>query len=64
MTDWQPINTAPKDGTYVLVYGRHEGVRIGKWETLFDDWEAPYEGGLLEPTHWMPLPDPPTAEEP
>jgi hypothetical protein len=53
--DWQPIETAPRDGTSVLAvwaYGAHEVVRWCGW------WDA---NGFTrpEPTHWLPLPPPP-----
>ena len=64
LNKWQPIETAPKDGTEVLGY-------------LFEDYSpVPIyyaEGGLswfcevthryVTPTHWMPLPQPPESEE-
>ncbi len=48
---WQPISTAPTDGTYVLA---HESGLIpfvawmdeGRWEAC-DGWACP--------THWMPI---------
>lgn len=65
---WQPIDTAPQDGTYVLVVeGRSrsdDSVMIASWGGSGPDssgrmWFA--EGiGWLSPTHWMPLPKPPT----
>ena len=74
MTDWQPIETAPKDGRNVLSpnYGRDvllfvpDGyctkVFVGFFDYM-DGWLTP-EGGEIKiisgfPTHWMPLPEPP-----
>jgi len=63
MSEWKKINTAPKDGTSVLVYfceikGWNEGVV----EASFQDgyWED-VAGAFHDdaPTHWMPLPEPP-----
>jgi hypothetical protein len=60
-TQWQPIETAPKDGTPVLCYARiaHGGVSIVmRWDG--EDWyESLAFSCLLRPTHWMPLPKPP-----
>ncbi len=66
---WFDISTAPKDGTNIIL-GNEVTVAVGKWAR--DDWRAMYfvrEGtgdfqagaGLLnEPTHWRPLPPPPS----
>lgn len=68
---WQPIATAPKDGTTILLYG--EGaVTVGGWMSAADQGAEPDEEYLIAagwwsldlrdnaPTHWMPLPDPPS----
>lgn len=65
--EWQPIETAPKDGTAVLCFwtrsvyvdGRAYAIaqcHSGTWVSVDDD-EVEY----WEPTHWMPLPPPPTV---
>jgi hypothetical protein len=68
---WQPIETAPKDETSVLLYGFWEGElnarddqpEVWKAHFAYDKWWV--EGGeyysqcVINPTHWMPLPEPP-----
>lgn len=66
---WQPIETAPKDGTEILL---SDGacVSIGGWLSRQDVGdECPFGTdpgwwavACHNPTHWMPLPDPPTQE--
>lgn len=69
--DWQLIETAPKDGTVVLFtyWGADADPRFhgsmpvvsGYWSMLSEDWYSPFSStGRLRPTHWMPLPEPPT----
>lgn len=59
MSEWRPISTAPRDGTRVLLYFRHNPIAIGyhnsvRWcGTLYNN-----------PTHWMPLPEPPLPSPP
>jgi hypothetical protein len=59
--EWQPIETAPKDGTKVLIVDDDGvvdvaayliGKRYGYWDTET----------FCCPTHWMPLPPPPNYE--
>ena len=68
LMDWQPIETAPKDGRWVLVCGGNWRV-IMAWYALnpridraywkvSDEWDD-YELADDQPTHWMPLPEPP-----
>lgn len=58
---WQPIDTAPKDGTDLIVLERAE-VKMAKCFAPplgSGDWLGE-EGYLFStPTHWMPLPKPP-----
>jgi hypothetical protein len=72
--EWQPIETAPRDGSNVILgHPEHKSV-MGVWrlgfsfEKLFSDanpvfyWAMNHEdtyGFDFEPTHCMPLPDPP-----
>ena len=68
---WQPIETAPKDGTRVIVTGWNFGV-VGSdrhiatavWLEDRQEWSEVEEEGDLSTlaylTHWMPLPPAPT----
>jgi len=68
---WQPIETAPKDGTEILVYGIatgefggvHEEPETWKVSWLFTNWSLcggeGYAVWVDSPTHWMPLPEAP-----
>ena len=100
MSDWQPIETAPKDGRVVLLAtdykrGGHDRVRCAYWNSsrtarwIFKDKDTQVRDGwndtscwhefvsldagaqewideedrtfvrAFDPTHWMPLPEPP-----
>ena len=62
--DWQPIETAPKndDGSEIIVYCPREPekwrIHMAEWG---DDgrWHIHNDGPRIDPSHWMPLPDPP-----
>ena len=68
---WMPIETAPKDGKAVLLFGILPGslgynedsfvMSVGGWSG--ERWGAEANNGrfvrFLKPTHWMPLPPPP-----
>lgn len=84
--DWQPIETAPLDGTevlavYVKQYCFEKKLTIyGPWTVLFNSgvWWASHDGVKaveymsdfgteykevgIDPTHWMPLPLPPSIK--
>lgn len=57
---WQPIESAPKDGRHVILYCDYYGVGRCAWEGWRKVWRSddPSHGiGFPHPTHWMPLPD-------
>jgi hypothetical protein len=60
---WEPIDTAPKDAE-VLVFGIEgypgppDRIWIASWS--IDKWVEPGDGRTIYPTHWMPLPNPPS----
>ena len=75
MSKWQPIETAPKDGTRFLAFFALEEndeyyaqIVIIRW-SYYKRWElAEYSGELdyefdSQPTYWMPLPNPPKQEK-
>lgn len=60
---WWPIDTAPIDGSEILISGHYgcnpeapQFVVISRWER--DEW-AHYPARFYLVTHWMPLPTPP-----
>jgi len=61
---WQTIDTAPRDGTPVLLYFPGLSMRIGCWKDrgpYGTGWRDPVGHAeqatiLGEPTHWMRLP--------
>jgi hypothetical protein len=62
--EWQPIETAPKDGTVILAY-RYQLGSLSWIVIMFDRikgiWFNYYTGQQELPTHWMPLPEAPTS---
>lgn len=67
---WQPIETAPDGQETVLLLVDQEvysGYRMqdGKWAFPFADYHGCgcCSDSTDQPTHWMPLPEPPTKGE-
>jgi hypothetical protein len=61
--NWQPIETAPKDGTRVMVFCPDRGVMEARFNQTYGRWGDPvYSEWDCEPTHWMPLPPAPEEE--
>jgi hypothetical protein len=71
---WQPIETAPKDGTHVLAFRAVKLFEpahhywIVRWGSctgklgLKRAWVMLGKNTKVAPTHWMPLPEPPKGE--
>jgi hypothetical protein len=75
LSRWQPIATAPKDGTPILIYvpdhGWTQPILMASWSSderhpQHNCWEiwcgsGRYSGDIKpeHPTHWMPLPERP-----
>lgn len=68
--DWRPIDTAPKDGSRILAFGKlgfepPNGVGTVSWCKTYNLWSLdPSEATEYGPeaciiSHWQPLPDPP-----
>src|SRR6185369_14959711 len=75
---WRSMDSAPKDGTIVLLGAVGKPTVIGHWEIEtgevliaadkpywhpFDHSRWDYESEWFEPTHWQPLPPPPETED-
>jgi hypothetical protein len=70
---WQPIDSAPKDGTNILLTdgttvsqggwldAAAQGVDPEAAHTILEDW---WSVDLISPTHWMPLPASPVESVP
>jgi hypothetical protein len=74
MSEWHPIETAPVDGTPVLLWPFINFGEPGKKDPAYvaagffcDEWGDWYDlifGEHFNPTHWMPLPAPPAEKMP
>jgi hypothetical protein len=72
-SQWQPIETAPKDGDCILLLSAHKGegvsYRVAYWDEegrKYFQWHVDDSADGFNHhdnffTHWMPLPQPPKA---
>lgn len=62
--NWQPIETAPRDGTKILAIEDDNSFNV-VWfcEDCFVR-EGDMDSFFVKPTHWMPLPSPPGTVSP
>ena len=69
---WQPIETAPKDGTPLVMFARYihataSIVVIASWIESYGTWvNQSFSGNPIQevvPSHWMPRPEFPTSDK-
>jgi hypothetical protein len=64
MDGWQPILTAPTDGTEIVLVDGSGARAVGSWEQYGWADEEKFDWfPLRNPTHWMPLPPAPKGDE-
>lgn len=77
MSEWRPIETAPKDGRRIIAFitdnGPYDGRVIAYWageipagrDGRYHAWQSIDEqcGGEapIDPSHWLPLPEAPQS---
>jgi len=65
--EWQPIETAPKDGTQILIFSKSEGRAIASFSHIDEDGTVWWKSGEFPEyssgaTDWLPLPEGPSEE--
>jgi hypothetical protein len=73
---WQKIETAPKDGTHILLIIEDKGIDSDYYITegyyYETGWQQAWilyrsgcdcDSGTKDPTYWMPLPRPPITKK-
>lgn len=53
---WQTIETAPKDKEVIVWTGSYMATAC----RCLERFQEPNSGRMLDPTHWQPLPEPPS----
>ena len=64
--EWQPIETAPKDGTEIIlgVFKPLKDIGVCYWrdDNVMTGWTWGLGKAFRNPTHWMPLPAAPEVK--
>ena len=60
MNEWQPMETAPKDGTEILLCSMFV-MAVCYWrdDNVMQEWTWGCGNVYSNPRYWMPLPEPP-----
>jgi hypothetical protein len=66
---WRGIESAPRDGSVLLVTTGNRDVRTARWSLHKRSWLVAYDkhavfANCVQPTHWQPLPAAPQAQPP
>ena len=63
MSEWQSMETAPKDGQLVLLCTKNaskfQGYFAAYWNRGWEEWKFHTEGYVRNPVAWMPIPEAP-----
>lgn len=63
--EWQPIETAPKDGSAVILVRKWaDHMAICFYNETFDEWVSRGSVPFHNATHWTHLPPPPPEYHP
>ena len=63
MSTWQPIETAPKDGTWLFLYVPGHGPVRARWKTRMG-WQSHADAHeITKGTHWMHVMAPPSGAQ-
>ena len=62
---WQPIETAPKDGSEFVTANANQGFvkELVSWNSFHRFWQSKGQAIYMQATHWMPLPSPPVEAQ-
>lgn len=64
MSEWQPIETAPRD-LWLLLFSQYDGCHVACWDKFWGGWRGLETDHYGDPvlldcvTHWMSLPENP-----
>ncbi len=70
VAEWKPINTSPMNLEVLISDGQYVYAAICRYQggEPNEDWMVPmascgYRAVINRPTHWMPMPDPPSQSD-